>query len=56
MEDLLAALNNKNPSIKEETCKFLIRAVSSMPPVALTKGLLKQIVPPIIVVSILIST
>lgn len=55
MEELLASLGNKNPSIKEETVKFLIRVILTMAPNALSKGLLKQIVPAVIAVSILNS-
>ena len=51
MEDLLAALDNKNPQIKEETCKFLIRAFSMCTTATLTKGLVKQIVPAVVKVN-----
>ena len=48
MEDLLQALDNKNPSIKEETCKFLTRTFCGSTPAALPKGILKQLVPVLI--------
>lgn len=40
-EDLLEALNNKNPSIKAETASFLARAFSRTQPAALNKKLIK---------------
>ncbi|XP_037049831.1 protein mini spindles isoform X3 [Bradysia coprophila] len=43
-EDLLEALNNKNPSIKTETCLFLARAFSRTLPSIFNKKLLKTFV------------
>lgn len=40
-EDLLEALNSKNPSVKSETALFLARAFSRTPPTAINKKLLK---------------
>lgn len=40
-EDLLEALNNKNPSIKAETASFLARAFSRTQPASLNKKLIK---------------
>lgn len=40
-EDLLEALNNKNPSIKAETASFFARALSRTQPTALNKKLIK---------------
>lgn len=40
-EDLLEALNNKNPSIKAETASFLARAFTRTQPAALNKKLIK---------------
>ena len=51
MEDLLAALDNKNPSIKEETCKFLTRTFCGCTQASLPKSALKQMVPVLIKVS-----
>lgn len=42
-EDILEALNNKNPSVKSETCLFLSRAISKTQPAALNKKLLKTL-------------
>lgn len=52
MEDLLAALDNKNPSIKDETCKFLTRVFIGSTPATLPKAVLKQIAPAVVKVSI----
>lgn len=43
-EDILEALNNKNPSVKAETCLFLARAFTKTQPAALNKKLLKTLV------------
>ncbi|XP_044749386.1 protein mini spindles isoform X2 [Coccinella septempunctata] len=43
LEDLLEALNNKNPSVKSETALFLARALGKTQPQALNKKLLKAI-------------
>lgn len=40
-EDLMEALNNKNPSIKAETASFLARAFARTQPAALNKKLIK---------------
>lgn len=40
-EDLLEALNNKNPSIKSETASFLARAFARTQPTVLNKKLIK---------------
>ena len=40
-EDALAALENKNPSIKIETASFLARSFTKCTPTILTKKLLK---------------
>lgn len=40
-EDMLEALNNKNPSIKAETASFLARAFARTQPAALNKKLIK---------------
>lgn len=40
-EDILEALNNKNPSIKAETASFLARAFARTQPTLLTKKLIK---------------
>lgn len=42
-EDILEALNNKNPSIKAETASFLARAFTRTQPVALNKKLIKAL-------------
>lgn len=42
-EDLIEALNNKNPSIKAETASFLARAFARTQPAALNKKLIKTI-------------
>ncbi|KAK5643087.1 hypothetical protein RI129_006932 [Pyrocoelia pectoralis] len=41
LEDVLEALNNKNPSVKAETAAFLSRAFAKTPPSSLNKKLLK---------------
>lgn len=41
MEDVLEALNNKNPAVKAETASFLTRSFSKTQPTALNKKLLK---------------
>lgn len=41
MEDSLAALENKNPSVKAETAAFLARCFARTPPPSLNKKLLK---------------
>lgn len=41
MEDVLEALNNKNPSVKAETASFLTRTFSKCQPTALNKKILK---------------
>lgn len=43
-EDILEALNNKNPAVKAETASFLARAFSKTLPTVLTKKLLKSYV------------
>lgn len=43
-EDILEALNNKNPSVKSETCLFLSRALCKTQPAAVNKKLLKTLV------------
>ncbi|GAB0097358.1 protein mini spindles [Sergentomyia squamirostris] len=40
-EDILEALNNKNPNVKLETASFLARAFTKTPPAVLNKKLLK---------------
>lgn len=47
-EESLAAANNKNPSVKEETLKFLARFLASVPAAKLTKPILKSICPGLI--------
>jgi len=46
--DLLAALDNKNPSIKEETCKFLTRIFCECKATTLPKSILKQVAPALV--------
>lgn len=41
VEDVLEALNNKNPSVKAETAAFLARAFARCQPAALNKKMLK---------------
>ncbi|XP_058791056.1 protein mini spindles isoform X2 [Phymastichus coffea] len=41
LEDSIAALENKNPSVKAETASFLARCFANTPPAALNKKLLK---------------
>ena len=48
MEDVMAALENKNPSIKDETMKFLVRTFCQLTQATLPKPLLKQIAPVLI--------
>lgn len=43
LEDVLEALNNKNPSVKMETASFLARSFTKTLPTALNKKLLKAI-------------
>lgn len=42
-EDLLASLESKNPSVKEETVRFLTRCFCKSTPAALPKTFLKPI-------------
>ncbi|XP_078348745.1 cytoskeleton-associated protein 5-like isoform X2 [Oculina patagonica] len=42
-EDLLATLEHKNPSVKEETIRFLVRCFSKSTPAALPKTFLKPV-------------
>lgn len=42
-EDLVEALNNKNPSIKAETASFLARALARTQPASLNKKLIKAL-------------
>ncbi|XP_022781710.1 cytoskeleton-associated protein 5-like [Stylophora pistillata] len=42
-EDILAALENKNPSVKEGTVRFLVRSFSKSTPAAMPKTFLKPI-------------
>ena len=53
LEEILAALDNKNPAVKEETCKFLIRTFQICTPAVLKKDILKQLIPAVIKVSVL---
>lgn len=43
LDDILEALNNKNPSVKSETASFLARAFTKTLPTALNKKLLKAL-------------
>lgn len=43
MEDVIEALNNKNPSVKSETGLFLARSFAKTQPQALNKKLLKAV-------------
>lgn len=43
LEDLLEALNNKNPSVKSETTQFLARSFAKTQPAVFTKKLLKPL-------------
>ncbi|XP_055384465.1 protein mini spindles isoform X2 [Condylostylus longicornis] len=43
-EDIVEALNNKNPSVKAETASFLARAFTKTQPTSLNKKLLKVLV------------
>ena len=45
---MLAALENKNPSVKAETASFLARCFSKTPPLSLTKKLLKAYTGPLL--------
>ncbi|CAB0035199.1 unnamed protein product [Trichogramma brassicae] len=47
-EDVLAALENKNPSVKAETASFLARCLSRTPPASLNKKLLKAYTGPLL--------
>ncbi|XP_014225605.1 protein mini spindles isoform X1 [Trichogramma pretiosum] len=47
-EDVLAALENKNPSVKAETASFLARCLSRTPPTSLNKKLLKAYTGPLL--------
>ena len=51
MEDVVAALEDKNPQIKDETCKFLTRTFSKSTAAVLTKAILKQLCPVLIKVN-----
>ena len=51
VEDVIASLESKNPNVKEETCKFLTRAISQLTQATLPKPILKQITPVLIKVS-----
>ena len=42
-EDLLAVVESKNPSVKEETIRFLVRCFSKSTPAALPKTFLKPV-------------
>ena len=42
-EDLLAVLESKNPSVKEETIRYLVRCFSKSTPAALPKPFLKPV-------------
>ena len=48
MEDVLAALENKNPAVKAETAGFLARCFAKTPPPSLTKKLLKSYIGPLL--------
>ncbi|XP_065070567.1 cytoskeleton-associated protein 5-like isoform X2 [Rhopilema esculentum] len=48
VEDVIASLESKNPNVKEETCKFLTRAISQLTQATLPKPILKQITPVLI--------
>ena len=50
-EDVIEALNDKNPNVKGETAAFLGRAFSKATPATLTKKNLKPIVPVLVQVS-----
>lgn len=43
LEDVLEALNNKNPSVKSETSLFLARAFTKTVPTTVNKKLLKAL-------------
>lgn len=44
LEDILEALNNKNPSVKAETAAFLARALTRTSPAILNKKVLKALI------------
>ncbi|XP_047135598.1 cytoskeleton-associated protein 5 isoform X1 [Hydra vulgaris] len=48
MEDLLASLDNKNPQIKEETCRFITRTCSTSTVAAFPKSVLKLVAPALV--------
>ncbi|OXU27451.1 hypothetical protein TSAR_002490 [Trichomalopsis sarcophagae] len=48
LEDVLAAFENKNPSVKAETASFLARCFARTPPPSLTKKLLKAYTGPLL--------
>lgn len=48
LEDVIAALESKNPNVKEESCKFLTRAISTLNQASLPKPTLKQLAPVLI--------
>ncbi|XP_014206626.1 protein mini spindles isoform X2 [Copidosoma floridanum] len=48
LEDALAALENKNPSVKAETAAFLARCFARTPPSSLNKKLLKAYTGPLL--------
>ena len=50
MEDLLAALDNKNPQIKEETCRFITRTCCNSSVAAVPKSVLKLVAPALVLV------
>ncbi|KAL1129712.1 hypothetical protein AAG570_012656, partial [Ranatra chinensis] len=45
LEDILAALDNKNPSVKAETVSFVARCFTKCTPTVLNKKLLKALTP-----------
>ena len=48
LEDIVAALDNKNPSVKAETASFLARCFARTPPDHFTKKLLKAYTTPLL--------
>lgn len=48
MEDILVALENKNPSVKAETAAYLARCFARTPPLSLNKKLLKAYTGPLL--------
>lgn len=52
MEDVVAALDNKNPSIKAETAIFLARCFAKCTPTTLPKKMLKAYVTPLLKVNL----